>query len=82
MLRYGTVVKIVAVEVPTPGLMTIRVQGLHRIHINSFQKEADGLIQTSSYEAEKPCCALRIGAGYTIGKRSESTRNSINKINP
>ena len=35
---YGTVVKIVAVEVPTPGLMTIRVQGLHRIHINSFQK--------------------------------------------
>ena len=41
---YGTVVKIIDADVPTPGLMTIRAQGLQRIHIKSFDKEPDGLI--------------------------------------
>ncbi len=42
--RTGTLVGIMDVNVTTVGLMMIRCLGKHRIHINSFSQQIDGLV--------------------------------------
>ena len=42
--KVGTLVDIVEADVSTVGLMTIRCVGRHRVTINSFTQQADGLV--------------------------------------
>jgi len=42
--EVGTLVEIVDADVTTVGLMSIRCVGQHRIKVNSYTKQADGLL--------------------------------------